>query len=92
MCRLRNIAMRDYHESVTTGQTDGQPGSQADASQATQKTGFFSNTHLPAYMLYKRISQNTNLATILQKSITGINDSIVKLVNKFNPQGNLTSS
>ena len=23
MCRLRNIAMRDYKESVTTGQTDG---------------------------------------------------------------------
>ena len=24
MCRLRNIAMRDYQESVTTRQTDGQ--------------------------------------------------------------------
>ena len=24
MCRLRNIAMRDYQESVTTGQTDTQ--------------------------------------------------------------------
>ena len=24
MCRLRNIAMRDYQESVTTGQTHGQ--------------------------------------------------------------------
>ena len=24
MCRLRNIAMRGYQESVTTGQTDGQ--------------------------------------------------------------------
>ena len=24
MCRLRNIAMRDYQEIVTTGQTDGQ--------------------------------------------------------------------
>ena len=23
MCRLRNIAMRDYQESVTTGQTHG---------------------------------------------------------------------
>ena len=22
MCRLRNIALRDYQESVTTGQTD----------------------------------------------------------------------
>ena len=24
MCRLRNVAMRDYQESVTTGQRDGQ--------------------------------------------------------------------
>ena len=24
MCRLRNIALRDYQESVTTGQTDTQ--------------------------------------------------------------------
>ena len=24
MCRLRNIAMRDYQESVIDGQTDGQ--------------------------------------------------------------------
>ena len=50
MCRLQNIAMRDYQESVTTGQTDGQTDAQTDrqtpdkvipmchyASQATQK-------------------------------------------------------
>ena len=30
MCRLRNIAMRDYQESVTTGQTD----TQTDAGQS----------------------------------------------------------
>ena len=30
MCRLRNIAMHDYQESVTTGQTDGQ----TDAGQS----------------------------------------------------------
>ena len=30
MCRLRNIAMRDYQESVTTGQTHGQ----TDAGQS----------------------------------------------------------
>ena len=30
MCRLRNIAMRDYQKSVTTGQTDGQ----TDAGQS----------------------------------------------------------
>ena len=50
MCRLRNIAMRDYQESVTTGQTDAQTDGGTDrqtpdkvnpmcryASQATQK-------------------------------------------------------
>ena len=42
MCRLRNIAMRDYQESVTTGQTDGQTPDKGNpmyryASQATQK-------------------------------------------------------
>ena len=30
MCRLRNIAMRDYQESVTTGQTQGQTDRQTD--------------------------------------------------------------
>ena len=30
MCRLQNIAMRDYQKSVTTGQTDGQ----TDAGQS----------------------------------------------------------
>ena len=34
MCRLRNIAMRDYQESVTTGQTDGQTDRQTDAGQS----------------------------------------------------------
>ena len=42
MCRLRNIAMCDYQESVTTGQTDRQIPDKAIpmcryASQATQK-------------------------------------------------------
>ena len=50
MCRLRNIAMRDYKESVTTGRTDRQTDRRTDrqaadkvipmcryASQATQK-------------------------------------------------------
>ena len=49
MCRLRNIAMRDYQESVTTGQTHRQTNRWMDgqtpdkvipmcryASQATQ--------------------------------------------------------
>ena len=33
MCRLRNIAMRDYQESVTTRQTHTQDG-QTDAGQS----------------------------------------------------------
>ena len=46
MSRLRNIAMRDYQESVTTGQTDGQTDRQTPdkvipmcryASHATKK-------------------------------------------------------
>ena len=46
MCRLRNIAMRDYQENVTTGHTDGRTDRQTPdkvilmcryASQATQK-------------------------------------------------------
>ena len=46
MCRLRNIAMRDYQESVTIGQTDTHTQHQTSdkvipmcryASQATQK-------------------------------------------------------
>ena len=30
MCRLRNIALRDYQESVTTGQTDTQTDRRTD--------------------------------------------------------------
>ena len=46
MCRLRNIAMRDYKENVTTGQTDGRTDRQTPdkvismcryALQVTQK-------------------------------------------------------
>ena len=33
MCHLRNIAMRDYQESVTTGQTDRHTDGQTDAGQ-----------------------------------------------------------
>ena len=48
MCRLRNIAMCDYQESVTIGQTDTRTHRQTpdkvipmcrNASQATQKVG-----------------------------------------------------
>ena len=34
MCRLRNIAMRDYQESVAIGQTDRQTDRQPDAGQS----------------------------------------------------------
>ena len=56
MCRLRNIAMRDYLKSVTTGQTDTGTDRRTDrqtpdkvipmcpyASQATQKLVIFVN-------------------------------------------------
>ena len=33
MCRLQNIAMRYYQESLTTGQTDAQTDGQSDAGQ-----------------------------------------------------------
>ena len=43
-CRLRNIAMRDYQESVTTGQTHRQTADKVIpmcryASQAIQQSG-----------------------------------------------------
>ena len=34
MCLLRNIAMRDYQESVTTGETHRQTDGQTDAGQS----------------------------------------------------------
>ena len=34
MCRLRNIPMRDYQESVTTGQTHTHTHGQTDAGQS----------------------------------------------------------
>ena len=34
MCRLQNIAMRDYQESVTTRQKDGQTDGRTDAGQS----------------------------------------------------------
>ena len=49
MCRLRNIAMRDYQESVTTGQTERSTDRQTPnkvipmcryALQATQKAAY----------------------------------------------------
>ena len=34
MCGLRNIAMHDYQESLTTGQTDRHTDRQTDAGQS----------------------------------------------------------
>ena len=34
MCGLRNIAMRDYQESMTTGHTDTRTDGQTDAGQS----------------------------------------------------------
>ena len=71
MFRLRNIAMRDYQESVTTGQTHGQTDGQTDgqtpdkvipmcryASQATQKEG--KNANVFASILGREICDTEN--------------------------------
>ena len=59
MCRLRNIAMRDYQESVTIGQTDTRTHRQTPdkvipmcryASQATQKV------RKTVYFLYSKFT------------------------------------
>ena len=41
-CRLQNIALRDYQESVTTGQTDRQTDGQTDAGQSDPMCRFAS--------------------------------------------------
>ena len=38
MCRLRNIDMRDYQESATTGQTDGQIDTRHNQTQFKGKS------------------------------------------------------
>ena len=72
MCGLRNIAMRDYQESVTTGQTDGRTDRQTldkvipmcrYASQAKQKHVFVT---CKAFDLecYLDIERNLDLHTV----------------------------
>ena len=61
MCRLRNIAMHDYQESVTTGQTDRHRQTDAGryASQATQK--YCHKEHiLQVWMLYHQYFRSHN--------------------------------
>ena len=67
MCRLRNKAMRDYQESVTTGQTDRQMDRQMldkvipmcrYALQATQTLSFlsiplFSLSGISSWIVYR---------------------------------------
>ena len=48
MCRLRNIAMRDYQESVTTGQTDA---GQSDPDVPLCFAGH-TETNLSEYLLH----------------------------------------
>ena len=38
MCRLRNIALRNYQESVTTGQTDRQTDRRTDGQTDRRRT------------------------------------------------------
>ena len=65
MCRLRNKALRDYQESVTTGQTDRQTDRQTPdkvvpichfASQATQKLCVFHSLSSLYDLLYYEVS------------------------------------
>ena len=83
MCRLRNIAMHDYQESVTTGQTDRWTDRQTDkvipmchnASQATQKLSdymfrYYSIDYIPWVRYY---TYGTWLSDKLDWSITQYN-------------------
>ena len=63
MCRLRNIAMSDYQESVTTGQTEGQTDRQTPdkvipmcryASQATKNVDFQCHYQIPRWTFQTR--------------------------------------
>ena len=65
MCRLRNIAMRDYQESVTTGQTDRQTPDKVIplcryALQQTQKSAIRRNTDLTYIigLIFQTVSRN----------------------------------
>ena len=50
MCCLQNIAMRDYQESMTTGQTDRHRDGQTDAGQ--------SNPYVPLCRRHKNSKEN----------------------------------
>ena len=57
MCRLQNIAMGDYQESVTTGQTDGRTKRFACAGMLSRRHNHPKRykctiTPLPSYMYF----------------------------------------
>ena len=54
MCCLRNIAMRDYQESVTTGQTDRQTEGQTDRQRHARQSDPYICFHICAVMLHMR--------------------------------------
>ena len=71
MCRLQNIAMHDYQESVTTGQTDRQTPDKVMpmcryASQATQKGFIFSTDDATDYATGLNIYELANLKLELE--------------------------
>ena len=47
MCRLRNIAMCDYQESVTTGQTHRRTDRQTDTQMDGQRDAGQSDPYVP---------------------------------------------
>ena len=57
MCRLRNIAIRDYQESVTTGRPASQPARQIDG-QTTDKV-------LPMCRYASQATQNVCTVSVL---------------------------
>ena len=93
MCRLQNIAMRDYQESVTTGQTDTRTDVQKDtqdkvipmcnyASQAPQKW----HLHTFAYLLRVHMTKKIHEEYIYIYAKVNLHASGLRRHNIFTPR------
>ena len=80
MCRLRNIAMCDYQESMTTGQTHGQTDTQTDrqtpdkvipmclyASQTTQYISVGGSARDSGDFLFTDLSKGTKMTMSVKR-------------------------
>ena len=65
MCRLRNIAMRDYQESVTTGQTDRQTDRRTDGRTDRQPPDKVIPMCRYASQATQKLDQTYELAAVL---------------------------